>query len=88
MNTDKFIIEEIKKEKKKTIFGKQHIHYTINIIYPGINRDITPQSFHDFESVLYFKKQFIDKLRGDELTKDNFIVKKGDFEKDIEYKKE
>ena len=85
MNADKFIIEEISKKKKKTLFGKQHIHYTINIIYPGINRDINPQSFHDFESALYFKKQFIYKLWSDELTKDNFIVKKSDLEKDIKY---
>jgi hypothetical protein len=85
MNDDKFIIEEIKKETKKTIFGKQHIHYTINIIYPNVNRDINPQSFHNFESARYFKRQFIDKLRNDELTKNNFIVKKGYLEKDIEY---
>ena len=85
MNTEKFIIGEIKKETKKTLFGKQHLHYTVKIIYPRINRDITPQSFHDFESALYFKRQFIEKLRSDELTKDNFIVKKGELEKDIEY---
>ena len=85
MNSNIFIIEEIKKEKKKTVFGKQHIHYTVKIIYPNINRDITPQSFHDFESALYFKKQFIDKLRSDKLTKGNFIIKNGELEKDIEY---